>query len=95
MLLADSAQEIDADQTAITAMQMILSWQPAVDESKTDALVRAKPYLGGAEGQQQGVQLAHAVVGERAAVARDGTGDHVVLAGAVEQRQAAPALVRV
>ena len=42
-----SPQEIDADQTAITAMQMILSWQPAVDESKTDALVRAKPYLGG------------------------------------------------
>lgn len=42
-----SPQEIDADQTAITAMQTILSWQPAVDESKSDALVRAKPWLGG------------------------------------------------
>lgn len=42
-----SPQEIDADQTAITAMQMILSWQPAVDASKSDALVRAKPWLGG------------------------------------------------
>jgi len=28
-------------------MQMILSWQPAVDESKTDALIRATPWLGG------------------------------------------------
>lgn len=42
-----SPQEIDADQTAITAMQMILSWQPAIDASKGDALVRAKPWLGG------------------------------------------------
>ena len=42
-----SPQEIDADQTAITAMQMILSWQPAVDTSKSDALVRAQRYLGG------------------------------------------------
>ncbi len=32
-----SPQQIDADDTAITAMQMILSWQPAIDESKTDA----------------------------------------------------------
>ncbi|MDO1481793.1 hypothetical protein [Rhodococcus ruber] len=42
-----SPQQIDADQTAITAMQMILSWQPAVDESKADALIRATAYLGG------------------------------------------------
>ncbi|WP_277371931.1 hypothetical protein [Rhodococcus rhodochrous] len=42
-----SPQQIDADDTAITAMQMILSWQPAIDESKADALVRATPYLGG------------------------------------------------
>ncbi|WKK14694.1 hypothetical protein QYN14_26360 (plasmid) [Rhodococcus ruber] len=42
-----SPQQIDADQTAITAMGMILSWQPAVDESKTDALIRATAYLGG------------------------------------------------
>ncbi|WP_416063834.1 hypothetical protein [Rhodococcus indonesiensis] len=42
-----SPQQIDADQTAITAMQMILSWQPALDESKADALLRAKAYLGG------------------------------------------------
>jgi len=42
-----SPQQIDADDTAITAMQMILSWQPAIDESKTDALIRATPYLGG------------------------------------------------
>ncbi|MGX4712006.1 hypothetical protein [Rhodococcus ruber] len=42
-----SPQQIDADQTAITAMQMILSWQPAIDESKADALIRATPYLGG------------------------------------------------
>lgn len=42
-----SPQQIDADQTAVTAMQMILSWQPAVDESKTDALIRATPWLGG------------------------------------------------
>nr|ARX60607.1 putative membrane protein [Prescottella equi] len=42
-----SPQEIDADQTAITAMQTILSWQPAVDDSKGDVLVRAKPWLGG------------------------------------------------
>ncbi len=42
-----SPQQIDADDTAITAMQMILSWQPAIDDSKTDALIRATPYLGG------------------------------------------------
>ncbi|PND53991.1 hypothetical protein [Rhodococcus sp. ENV425] len=42
-----SPQQIDAEQTAITAMQMILSWQPAIDESKTDALLRATAYLGG------------------------------------------------
>ncbi len=42
-----SPQQIDADQTAITAMQMVLSWQPAIDESKADALIRATPYLGG------------------------------------------------
>lgn len=42
-----SPQQIDADQTAITAMGMILSWQPAIDESKTDALIRATAYLGG------------------------------------------------
>ncbi|MHC3370848.1 hypothetical protein AAI421_28280 (plasmid) [Rhodococcus aetherivorans] len=42
-----SPQQIDADDTAITAMQMILSWQPAIDESKADALIRATPYLGG------------------------------------------------
>lgn len=33
--------------TATTAMQVILSWQPAVDESKSDALRRARPWLGG------------------------------------------------
>jgi hypothetical protein len=42
-----SPQQIDADDTAITAMQMVLSWQPAIDESKSDALIRATPYLGG------------------------------------------------
>lgn len=42
-----SPQQIDADTTAITAMGMILSWQPAIDESKADALIRATPYLGG------------------------------------------------
>lgn len=42
-----SPQQIDADDTAITAMQMILSWQPTIDDSKTDALIRAMPYLGG------------------------------------------------
>ncbi|MFF0284079.1 hypothetical protein ACFYSW_27605 [Rhodococcus aetherivorans] len=42
-----SPQRIDADQTAITALQMILSWQPALDESKADALIRATAYLGG------------------------------------------------
>ncbi|MGW4019406.1 hypothetical protein ACWECW_24190 [Rhodococcus ruber] len=42
-----SPQQIDADGTATTAMGMILSWQPAIDESKTDALLRATPYLGG------------------------------------------------
>lgn len=39
--------ELDADATATTAMQAILSWQPAVDTSKSDALVRARPWLGG------------------------------------------------
>ncbi|MDI9940369.1 hypothetical protein QM806_33895 [Rhodococcus sp. IEGM 1351] len=38
---------LDADGTAVTAMQAILSWQPAVDESKSDALRRARPWLGG------------------------------------------------
>jgi len=42
-----SPQQIDADTTAITAMGMILSWQPAIDESKADALIRATAYLGG------------------------------------------------
>src|SRR6185312_1430235 len=49
--------------------------------------------LGGAEGQEQGVELADAVLRERAVVARDRAGDDVLLAGGVEQRQAAPALV--
>lgn len=40
-------QHLDADETATTAMQAILSWQPAVDESKSDALARARPWLGG------------------------------------------------
>ena len=39
--------ELDANATAVTAMQAILSWQPAVDASKSDALVRARPWLGG------------------------------------------------
>ncbi|OLL16037.1 MULTISPECIES: hypothetical protein [unclassified Rhodococcus (in: high G+C Gram-positive bacteria)] len=42
-----SPQQTGADQTAITALQMILSWQPAIDESKADALIRATAYLGG------------------------------------------------
>ncbi|QDC17359.1 hypothetical protein [Rhodococcus ruber] len=42
-----SPQQTGADQTAITAMQMVLSWQPAIDESKADALIRATAYLGG------------------------------------------------
>lgn len=42
-----SPQQIDAEQTALTAMGMILSWQPAIDEGKADALIRAKAYLGG------------------------------------------------
>ena len=42
-----SPQQIGANDTAITAMGMILSWQPAIDDSKTDALIRATPYLGG------------------------------------------------
>ncbi|MDO1481613.1 hypothetical protein [Rhodococcus ruber] len=42
-----SPQRIDADDTATTAMGMILSWQPAIDESKTTALIRARPYLSG------------------------------------------------
>lgn len=39
--------ELDANATAVTAMQAILSWQPAVDASKSDTLVRARPWLGG------------------------------------------------
>ncbi|WP_430953211.1 hypothetical protein [Rhodococcus sp. 24CO] len=39
--------KLDATDTATTAMQVILSWQPAVDESKSDALRRARPWLGG------------------------------------------------
>ncbi|WP_330766998.1 hypothetical protein [Rhodococcus sp. M8-35] len=42
-----SPRQIDADDTAITAMGMVLSWQPAIDESKADALIRATAYLGG------------------------------------------------
>ncbi|WP_255029306.1 hypothetical protein [Rhodococcus sp. GA1] len=42
-----SPRQIDAEQTASTAMGMVLSWQPAIDESKTDALIRATAYLGG------------------------------------------------
>lgn len=42
-----SPQQIDADDTASTAMGMVLSWQPAIDESKADALLRATAYLGG------------------------------------------------
>lgn len=38
---------LDADGTAVTAMQAVLSWQPAVDASKSDALRRARPWLGG------------------------------------------------
>lgn len=38
---------LDASATATTAMQVILSWQPAVDGSKSDALARARPWLGG------------------------------------------------
>lgn len=38
---------LDEVGTATTAMQVILSWQPAVDESKSDALRRARPWLGG------------------------------------------------
>ncbi|MFD4268155.1 hypothetical protein [Rhodococcus sp. NPDC058481] len=38
---------LDADETATTAMQAILSWQPAIDASKSDALRRARPWLGG------------------------------------------------
>ncbi|MGW4482102.1 hypothetical protein [Rhodococcus triatomae] len=39
--------DLDANRTATTAMQTILSWQPAIDDSKADALVRATPWLGG------------------------------------------------
>lgn len=39
--------QLDADAAASTAMQVVLSWQPAVDESKSDALRRARPWLGG------------------------------------------------
>ncbi|MBH5144235.1 hypothetical protein D6M20_02485 (plasmid) [Rhodococcus qingshengii] len=38
---------LDEVGTATTAMQVILSWQPAVDESKSDALRRARPWLAG------------------------------------------------
>ncbi|WP_245814079.1 hypothetical protein [Rhodococcus marinonascens] len=39
--------QLGAEDTATTAMGAILSWQPAVDESKSDALRRARPWLGG------------------------------------------------
>ena len=38
---------LDEVSTATTAMEAILSWQPAVDESKSDALRRARPWLAG------------------------------------------------
>jgi len=38
---------LDEVGTATTAMETILSWQPAIDESKSDALRRARPWLGG------------------------------------------------
>lgn len=38
---------LDEVGTATTAMEAILSWQPAVDESKSDALRRARPWLAG------------------------------------------------
>lgn len=38
---------LDEVGTATTAMQVILSWQPGVDESKSDALRRARPWLAG------------------------------------------------
>ena len=40
-------QVLDADGTAETSMQVILSWQPTTDAGKTDALRRATPWLGG------------------------------------------------
>lgn len=43
-----SPETLDADAAAITAMQTILSWQPAVDTGKADALARARPWFGGA-----------------------------------------------
>ena len=64
-----SPQQLDADDTAITAMQMVLSWQPAIDESKTDALIRATPYLGGD-------LLAVAEPGNRADVRPDANWQH-------------------
>lgn len=39
--------DLDADGTATTAMQAILSWQPAIDAGKADAMRRARPWLGG------------------------------------------------
>ncbi len=39
--------DLDAAGTATTALQAILSWQPAIDASKADALRRARPWLGG------------------------------------------------
>ncbi|MBY6438109.1 hypothetical protein HQ602_17180 [Rhodococcus kroppenstedtii] len=36
------------DEAAAAAMNAILSWQPATDTSKADALTRARPWLGGA-----------------------------------------------
>lgn len=36
---------LDAPGAATTAMNAILSWQPAVDTSKADALARARPWI--------------------------------------------------
>lgn len=36
---------LDASGAATTAMNAILSWQPAVDDSKADALARARPWI--------------------------------------------------
>ncbi|MDJ0362477.1 hypothetical protein [Rhodococcus sp. H29-C3] len=36
---------LDAPGAATTAMNAILSWQPAVDASKADALARARPWI--------------------------------------------------
>lgn len=40
-------QTLDADTTATTAMSTILTWQPSRDGSKSDALARARRWLGG------------------------------------------------